>query len=210
MVQEMRRHCPTEVESGKLSRLLGFEVQFPHDRPATVESVCSSVWSLQNGALPGRVRLARPPGEEAYLLPFCWPKCQICGVSGKESCALELPTERERVRAVTNATAIVDTKNALTSRHSQAETEADVDLERVARRRQRSPNPRDICQKQPLQFVPTTASRTNAAPRHLRTRAAHRTSAPLITHRPAADARGEEHDGRGPLQRRAKAQAARP
>ena len=134
MVQEMRRHRPSEVESGKLSRLLGFEVQI-RARPTGDRRSPSavSVWSLQNGAWPGRVRLSRPPGEEAYLLPFCWPKCQICGVSGKGSCSLELPTERERVRAITNATTIVDTKNALTSRHSQAETEADVDLKRVAR-----------------------------------------------------------------------------
>jgi hypothetical protein len=49
--------------------------------------------------------------------------------------SLELPTECKCVPAVADATTVVDTKQALTSWHSQTKAEADVNLKRVARRR---------------------------------------------------------------------------
>ena len=73
-------HCPTEVESGKLSRLLGFEVQI-RARPTgdRRSPYAVLVWYLQNGALPVVSGFSRPPGEEALPLALLLAEVSNCG-----------------------------------------------------------------------------------------------------------------------------------
>jgi hypothetical protein len=130
-----RDTLPTSIASGFSAILLVLALRFANIFPVLAFSRASVLLIFAAGFADVLVVLG------VVLALTLRVRCQFAELPRAASpLLLEPPTECERVRAVADAATVVDTKNALTSWHSQTKAEADVNLKRVAHRRQWPPS----------------------------------------------------------------------